>query len=111
MELTIIERLFTSFSELEAAISKARDTLHQRAEVPTGVLGRLDSYDAILARQRTLAVALCGAITAKDWEEVNRNVSLINGLSKLIREDAQSILKAIATNSLGAEENDEGTYC
>jgi hypothetical protein len=96
MESNIIERLFASFSELEASISKARDTFKSRPTVPDSVLKRLESYDTILAKQRALAVSLCEAISRKNWDEVNRNVGLINGLSAMIRDDAKAILAAVA---------------
>jgi hypothetical protein len=96
MESNIIERLFASFTELEGAITKARQTFKSRQTVPTSVLKRLESYDTILAKQRALAVSLCEAISRKNWDEVNRNVGLINGLSAMIRDDAKAILAAVA---------------
>jgi hypothetical protein len=111
MESNIIERLFESFTELESAISKARTTLHQRESVPSGVLRRLESYDTILAKQRSLAVALCEAIAKKDWDDVTRNVSLINGLSAMIRDDAKAILEAISTNTDGLTDTETENFC
>jgi len=96
MESNIIERLFASFTELEGAITKARQTFQSRQTVPASVLKRLESYDTILAKQRALAVSLCEAISRKNWDEVNRNVGLINGLSAMIRDDAKAILAAVA---------------
>jgi hypothetical protein len=97
MESNIIERLFASFSELEVAITKARNTFKTRPSIPDSVVRRLESYDSILAKQRSLAVSLCEAISKKNWDEVNRNVGLINGLSAMIRDDAKAILAAVAT--------------
>jgi len=111
MESNIIERLFASFSELELAITKARNTLNNRESVPDGVLKRLQSYDTILVKQRSLAVALCEAITKKDWEEVSRHVSLINGLSAMIRDDARAILEAISTNTDGLSAAETENFC
>jgi hypothetical protein len=111
MESNIIERLFESFTELESAISKARVTLNQRESVPSGVLRRLESYDTILAKQRSLAVALCEAIAKKDWDDVTRNVSLINGLSAMIRDDAKAILEAISTNTDGLTDTETENFC
>ena len=64
-----------------------------------GVVRRLESYDTILAKLRSLAVALCESIAAKDWDEVNRHVTLINGLSAMIRDDARAILEALSTTA------------
>lgn len=98
MEGNILDRLFASFTELESAITKARATLSQRDSVPESVMKRLQSYDSILIKQRELASNLCSAISNKDWDEVTRHVSLINGLSAMIRDDAKAILQAISTN-------------
>ena len=97
MQGNILERLFASFSELESAITKARATLYERPSVPKNVMKRLESYDTILLKQRELASHLCSAITKKDWDEVSRYVSLINGLSAMIRDDAKAILHALST--------------
>ena len=111
MEPKIIEKLFASFTELEGAITKARDTFKTRDSVPEGVVRRLESYDTVLAKQRTLAVALCEAIAAKDWDEVTRNVTLINGLSAMIRDDAKAILTAISTNEDGLTDDETSNFC
>lgn len=111
MESNIIERLFASFTELESAINKARYTLKTREVVPDGVVRRLESYDSILAKQRSLAVALCESIAQKDWDEVNRQVTLINGLSAMIRDDAKAILEALSTESAAPTEAESKNFC
>jgi hypothetical protein len=111
MESNIIERLFASFSELEQAITKARGTLKTRESIPATVVKRLESYDTILAKQRSLAVALCESIAKKDWDEVTRHVSLINGLSAMIRDDARAILEAISTQSDGLTDAETENFC
>lgn len=111
MQTGIIERLFASFSELEQAIEKARATLSQRESIPETVMKRLESYDSILSKQRSLAVGLCEAISKKDWDDVSRHVSLINGLSAMIRDDARAILEAISQNSDGLTEAETENFC
>ena len=111
MQSNIIERLFASFTDLEQAITKARVTLRERPSVPEGVMKRLESYDSILSKQRALAVSLCEAISKKDWDEVSRNVSLINGLSAMIRDDAKAILQAISDNTDSLTENETENFC
>jgi hypothetical protein len=99
----IIDRLFTSFSELETAIESAKRTLRTKDNVPQEILARLDSYDGILAKQRGLATSLCDYMSRGDWSEVNRHVGLINGLSALIRDDARAILGALVPGGKPAE--------
>jgi hypothetical protein len=111
MESNIIERLFASFSELETAITKARSTFKSRSSVPDTVIRRLESYDTILAKQRSLAVTLCEAISRKNWDEVNRNVTLINGLSAMIRDDAKAILAAVVEPEQDLTEDESENFC
>lgn len=107
----IVERLFASFNDLEQAIEGAKSTLASRAEVPEEVIARLKSYDGILSKQRSLAVQLCEQIKNGDWDEVSRSVSLINGLSAMIRDDARSILAALSLNSDPALDQDGLNIC
>jgi hypothetical protein len=102
----IIERLFTSFSDLEEAIESAKTTLAKKEFVPQEILNRLKSYDTILAKQRRLARDLCRFIDDGNWDEVSRHVSLINGLSAMIRDDARAILSSLSVNSDEKEEQD-----
>ena len=46
---TIIDRLLSSFTELESAIASAKSTLRAKDNVPEEVFERLGSYDGILA--------------------------------------------------------------
>ncbi len=110
MQNNIIERLFQSFSELEQAIEGAKNTLKTKENVSKTVLNRLDSYGGILQKQRDLAGVLCEHIANKNWEEVNRHVTLINSLSAMIRDDARAILTSFSANSDTAEDEDY-TFC
>jgi hypothetical protein len=96
MNTNIIERLFTSFADLEKAILSAKTSLAKKANMPTGLSDRIKSYDSILAKQRHLAVQLSEYMTQGNWDEVGRHVSLINGLSAMIRDDARCILSALS---------------
>ncbi len=107
----IIERLFSSFTELEKAITSARSTLEKRESIPEELVERLRSYDGILLKQRALATKLCDHINKNEWNEVTRHVSLINGLSALIRDDARSILSALSANPEVESADDEMTIC
>ncbi len=107
----VLDRLFSSFHELETAIGSAKETLARRGGVPAEVIKRLDSYDGILAKQRNLAAILCEHITSGNWDEVNRHVNLINGLSALIRDDARAILSALSVNSDIPEADEATNFC
>lgn len=107
----IVERLFNSFTDLETAIESAKETLKKKESVPQEVIERLNSYDSILAKQRRLADEMCQFIEAGDWDEVSRHVSLINGLSAMIRDDARSILSGLQLNSDPVKEEEDITIC
>ena len=111
MQNNIIDRLFSSFSELETAIDSAKSTLAKKQSIPAEIMERLNSYDGILAKQRALATSLCEHINRGDWDEVSRHVGLINGLSSLIRDDARAILGALALNSDQSSEDEITNFC
>lgn len=112
MNNSVVERLFASFGELEKAIISAKKTLAARSTVPEEIVKRLDSYDTILAKQRNLAASLCDHIRGGNWDEVSRHVSLINGLSAMIRDDARAILSALSLNSDPQDaETDDVNFC
>lgn len=111
-----IKKLLLSFRELEEAINKAKVTLAKKEFVPAHVIIRLNSYDGILSQQRDLANKLCAHMDNGNWNEVTRHVSLINGLSAMIRDDAGAILNTLSASSgLGSDSNDkedtEINYC
>ena len=110
---TIVTRLFSSFTDLESAIESAKETLKKRGAIPEEVIARLESYDTILTKQRRLATDLCDKMHVGDWDEVNRIVGLINGLSSMIRDDARAILSALSLNSDVSEEpsDSEKFFC
>jgi hypothetical protein len=103
----IINKLFSSFSELEQAILQAKVTLSKKDSVPEFIVERLNSYDSILEKQRELASNLCFYIEQKNTPEIGRHVGLINQLSQMIRDDAKDILGALTANEQNLEEGAE----
>lgn len=111
-----IKKLLVSFRELEDAINKAKVTLAKKEFVPPHVITRLNSYDGILSQQRDLANKLCIHMDNSNWDEVSRHVSLINGLSAMIRDDAGAILSTLSastglSDSHTEKEDSEVNYC
>lgn len=111
MQSNIIDRLLSSFEELEQAIGSAKVALLQKGRMSPEILERLDSYDGILAKQRGLAESLRSHLAVGNWDEVNRHVSLINGLSAMIRDDARAILGALSLNSDVERTDDSANFC
>ena len=111
MSSNIIDRLFTSFEDLETAIHSARGALEKKGVAPKEVVERLNSYDGILIKQRRLADDLRHHMDLGNWNEVSRHVQLINALSAMIRDDARAILSSLALNSDTAEIDDTANFC
>jgi len=90
--MNMIERLYQSFNDLEIAVNTAKATLLRKSDVPSYIIDRLDSYDNIMLKQKSLAAELEQSIANKDAENITRIVKLINGLSEMIRDDARELL-------------------
>jgi len=101
---TLVDKLLESFDQLDFCIAHTRDELSQKKDVPQDVLLRVEQYKSIVAKQRELALGLREHLAAQNWDEVTRHVRLINGLSSMIRDDAQAIL-ASATHGFSGEKD------
>jgi hypothetical protein len=88
----IITRLFQSFVELERAIRSARVALEKKGNPPRELVDRIESYEEMLDKQRTLANDIVGFVDRGEWQHVDRNVKLINAMSQMIRDDAREIV-------------------
>ncbi len=97
----LVDKLLSSFSDLERSIAVTRESLAEKPGVPGDVLSRLDQYLEMVNKQKYIADELRAQIESGNWEQVARNVKLINGLSALIREDAQQILASAAYLAAG----------
>lgn len=92
MSVELVEKLVRSFDDLENCIETTKQILNKKRGVPADVMARVDQYSDIVAKQRDLATNLQHHLQKEDWEEVARHIKIINGLSAMIREDAQAIL-------------------
>ena len=99
MSEKLIDKLLESFDELDRCISVTKSVLEHKKGVPGEVIDRVNQYTEIVGKQRGLAVELRGFIANQNWDEVARHVKLINGLSTMIRDDAQAILSGAAIES------------
>ncbi|MDD2943219.1 MAG: hypothetical protein PHC51_09675 [bacterium] len=92
-EEVLVARLLQSFDELDRCIEITKAELAAKGEVSEDVLSRVEQYGEIVNRQRSLAEQLEVAIHDHDATSVSRLVKVINGLSVMIRDDAQSIIE------------------
>ena len=88
----LVGKLIESFDDLDKCIDLTKKVLSQKENIPNDVIGRMDQYSDIVIKQRLLAEDLRSFIANENWDEVTRHVKIINGLSSMIRDDAQSIL-------------------
>lgn len=99
--------LMSSLGELEKVIWNARIVLTKNGGTSSNLIGRLDSYDGVLEKQKILVKNLAEHIDSCNWEEITRHISLINGLSVLVRDDAKALLEDITFNDF----QDSEQYC
>jgi len=99
----LVDKLLSSFGDLERSISITKKSLSEKEGVPSDVLNRLDQYLDMVIKQKTIADELREQIAAGSWEQVARNVKIINGISAMIREDAQQILANASYAAAGIE--------
>ncbi len=92
MSESLVEKLLGSFDELEKCITVTKQVLAEKEGVPEDVVLRVNQYSDIVTKQRGLAHELRQHLDNQNWDEVGRRVRLINGLSTMIRDDAQAIL-------------------
>jgi hypothetical protein len=97
----LVDKLLSSFGDLERSISITKQSLSQKEGVPQDVLSRLDQYLEMVLKQKSIADELREQIAAGSWEHVARNVKIINGISAMIREDAQQILASASFAAAG----------
>lgn len=93
MPTQVMKKLFRSFEELEQSLEIAKKSLAAKDPIPLEVIRRINTYEDILLKQRTLAKKLCQSMVAGDWEQVARHVRLINGFSSMLQEDAAALVK------------------
>jgi hypothetical protein len=102
----VIEQLFDSMNSLGGAIKSAREKLmYRKGGVSKEVLERLDSYDSILLKQRTLAFQLCQQLQVGNGDEIERLVALINGLSRFVCDDVREVLGSLRIAQSGQAEH------
>jgi|GEM_PF-5659618 len=94
----ILGKLMMSFDELDRCISSTREILGGKPGISKAVLSKMEQYAEIIVKQREIAGQLSDRIDQGDWISVGRLVRLINGLSAMIREDAQAML-TVATDA------------
>lgn len=112
MSESLVSKLLGSFDELERCISTTREVLSTKQGVPSDVVLRVAQYSDIVSKQRALAGELRNHIDTQNWIEVGRLVKIINGLSSMIRDDAQAILSgAYGTETEESSAKDQHFLC
>ena len=92
MNKALVEKLVAAFDDLEASIDKTKVTLSKRSEVPNFIIERFCEYRTIILKQRKLAEDLKSNIDIENWGEVGRVVKVLNGLSIMIKDDAEALM-------------------
>ncbi|MDR2338464.1 MAG: hypothetical protein LBE20_07515 [Deltaproteobacteria bacterium] len=87
-----ILQLLNSLSALDSTLQRAKTTIQTYELSNPDILLRIEKYEEILQKQREIANSIHNHLKIKNWREVHRGISLINGLSRLFRDDAQSLI-------------------
>lgn len=106
MSEVLIGKLLDSFCELEKCIVYTKDVLSQKDGVSDDILTRVSQYSEIVNKQRLLTEELRSHMTNQNWDEVTRHIKIINGLSSMIKDDAQSILTSTIPSELKPKTED-----
>jgi len=106
MSCNIIEKLFSSLTQLEEAIIQTKESVSLLSAGRPEILQRLACYEEVLKKQKTLAVNLQQHVDRQDWEQVTRFVELIRGSSLLIQLDTQSIIAGLQSNDTSSASED-----
>lgn len=96
MSVTLVNKLLSSFDELDRCIHLTLEVFANNDNISPDIVNRVEQYSAIVTKQRLLAKELELHIERNEFADVSRVVKLINGLSSMIKDDAQAILAAAA---------------
>jgi len=96
----VLRRLSQAITQLEEAVWAAKETIESKPEYPIEAIERLDHYLNIVAQQRYSLLTISDLIDQGDFESLTQEVSKVNGLSAMIREDAKELLGVLANPDL-----------
>lgn len=106
MSSELISKIVNALNELETAITSAKASVKAVDTDDSMLRARIESYEEILRRQRSLVHDLSVAMNKQDWNEVARLGELVRGSSLLIKVDAGFILNWLK-NPATARETEE----
>lgn len=94
MDNQLLIRLKESISYLEESIHSAMSAMKGRG-ASGGTLNRIQEYFKLVEAQKKYIAELEKKIVDNDLSDLSRLVSLINGISGMIKEDAKTLLDEI----------------
>ena len=96
IKIDVLDRLRESLLELEKAVQSAKSVILKKKSAGN-YAQRIENYEQMLIRQKELLLELEMHMTTPPLQpnEIQRRVSLINGLSEMIRDDARMLLHEI----------------
>ncbi len=92
MSTDLISKIVNALDELEGALATAKDSIKTLDTEDSMLKVRIESYQEILRRQRSLVHDLSVAMHTQNWSEVSRLGELVRGSSLMIKVDAGFIL-------------------
>jgi hypothetical protein len=95
MEQTVLDKLKESIDSLDQSVSSALLALEKKQADPKKI-SRVHEYKTLIVTQKQYVTELETKILANDLSELDRLVSIINGISALIRDDAKCLAEEIS---------------
>lgn len=98
-----VKRLFDSLAELEGAVTLVKRYFPKESAQYGEVADRIQNYEDVITKQKSLVKALCMHIARENWQEVSRHMRLISGFSATIHEDVKELVMRILAAAGRAE--------
>lgn len=96
MEKEIIYYVYSSLAHLEKYLDKLRDIYQEKPELIANLSVPLTTLESSVTKMRRIANKLQLEFAAKDYEKINRTLSLYYGINNMVRPE---ILKSILSFS------------
>lgn len=92
----ILQNLTQAISQLENAIITARETIQKKPSYPIEALDRLDHYMRMVDEQKACLQRISAYIAGSQYEKLSLEIARVNGLSRMVREDAGELISILA---------------
>ncbi len=108
--VAVITRLRESLDNLEKSVFSAKIAVSNQDVVSAEVIKRISNYEDVISKQRTLVDRLNSVMECGKTDEAMHLIKVINGLSSMIYDDANDLIKTFVNPGKQQSENSELLY-